>query len=86
MDIAPFLKGSGINKKPISIYIDFQVTVSKSRIVNAPKSLKATNFWNSLKLAHEFSREHFWISHFFTCLVMILLFQKVLPGIVGNKI
>ena len=34
------LKGNGINKKKIDIYIDFQVTISKSYIVNALKSLK----------------------------------------------
>ena len=51
MDVIPFLKGNGINKKPIIIYIDFQVTMSKWCIVNAPKSLKPIDFWNSLELS-----------------------------------
>ena len=28
-DVIPFLKGNDINKKPVIIYIDFQVTISK---------------------------------------------------------
>ena len=36
----PILKVNGINKKPINIYIDFQVTIFKPYIVNAQKSLK----------------------------------------------
>ena len=48
IDVIPFLKGNGINKKPIIIYI---VTISKWCIVNAPKSLKPIVFWNSLELS-----------------------------------
>ena len=51
MDLISFLKGNGINKKPIIIYIVFQVTISKWCIVNTTKSLKSTDFWNSLKLS-----------------------------------
>ena len=49
MDVIPFLKGNGINKKIINIYIDFQVTISRWCIVNLQKSLKPTDFWNSLE-------------------------------------
>ena len=51
MERIPFLKGNGIHKKPIIIYIDFQVAISKWCIVNAPKSLKPIDFWNSLELS-----------------------------------
>ena len=40
----PFLKGNGINKNPIIIYIDFEVTISKQCIVNAPHSLDPIDF------------------------------------------
>ena len=46
MDVILFLKGNGINKKPIIIYIDFQVTISKWCIVNASKSLKPIGYWD----------------------------------------
>ena len=32
---------NGINKKPVNIFIDFQVTISKWCIVNAPKPINA---------------------------------------------
>ena len=67
MDVIPFLKGNGINKKPIIVYIDFQVTMYIWCIVNAPKSLKPIDFGNSL---------HFWVFHIFISLVFILLFQQ----------
>ena len=51
MDVMPFLKRNGSNKRPIIIYIDFQVTISKWWIVNAPKSLKLIYFWNSPELS-----------------------------------
>ena len=51
MNVILFLKGNGISKKPIIIYIDFQVTISKWCIVNASKSLKLIDFWNSLELS-----------------------------------
>ena len=83
----PFLKGKSVNKKPVIIYSDFQVTISKWCIVNAPKSIKSTDISEILSnLAHEFLRKHFWIFHFFMCLVLILLFQQALAGIVGEKI
>ena len=34
------LNGNGVNKNAIDIDDDFQVTISKSDIVNVPKSLK----------------------------------------------
>ena len=40
MDMITILNGNGINKNTIDIHIDFQVTISKPDIVNAPKSLK----------------------------------------------
>ena len=51
MYVIPFLKGNGINKKPIINDIDFQVTISKWCIVNAPKSFKQIDFWNSVELS-----------------------------------
>ena len=57
--VIPFLKGNGINKKPIIIYIDFQVTISKWYIVNAAKSLKPIAFWNSVELRSWISKTTF---------------------------
>ena len=51
MDVITFLKGEGTNKKPIIIYIDFHVAISKYSIGNATKFLKPFGFWNSLELS-----------------------------------
>ena len=40
VDMITVLNGNGVNKNAIDIDDDFQVTISKSDIVNAPKSLK----------------------------------------------
>ena len=67
----PFLKENGINKKHIIIYIDFQVTISKSCIVHAMQNLSSQLISEILfflyiykkkilsNLTHEFSSEHF---------------------------
>ena len=64
MYMIPFLKGNGINKKPNIIYIDFQVTFSKWCIVNMPKSLNTTDFWNSLELSSWIFKRTFWVFYF----------------------
>ena len=87
MNLIPLVKGNGINKKPINNCIKFQVIISKWRIVNVLKSLRLidSSIVNSLD-SHEFSREHFWVFHFFISLDLLLRFWQASGGLVDDEI